>query len=76
MDVALIFPECLGAAPSTGVNVPLSIMEPCSIFCLLIIPIYDHDWVCSVFQYRPQKDKPPNQIPWTSEAAEMAVGSM
>jgi hypothetical protein len=68
IDVALVFPELLGSA-TVGVDVPRSFMEPCANFVYytyMAMVIY-----CIYSNLTGQK---PNQIPWISPYAELAVG--
>lgn len=68
IDVALIFPELIGSSVD-NVDVPRALMEPCSNFvyytymAMIIYSIYSN-----------LSGQKPNQIPWISNAAEMAVG--
>ena len=68
IDVALVFPELIAGSMQDS-NLPRGILEPCSNFVYytyMAMVLYS---VSSNLQ-----GQKPNQIPWISEAAEMAVG--
>jgi hypothetical protein len=68
IDVALVFPELI-AGSMQALDLPRALLEPCSNFVY-----YTYMTMVLYSVYSNLRGQKPNQIPWISEAAEMAVG--
>ena len=68
IDVALVFPELIAGSMQDS-DLPRALLEPCSNF---VYYMYMTMVLYSI--YSNLQGQKPNQIPWISEAAEMAVG--
>jgi hypothetical protein len=68
IDVALVFPELIAGSMQDS-DLPRALLEPCSNFVY-----YTYMTMVLYSVYSNLRGQKPNQIPWISEAAEMAVG--